>query len=88
MASTVTGKLLNPNAQGLVNKSFRVSKAQPASRIPYGTAMTFSTNSSGVFSFTLVQGFYILICGNDKIYFRVKDDGVTYNFGDIVEPLK
>ena len=88
MASIVTGKLLNPNGQGLGNKSFRVSKAQTASRLPYGSATTFSTDSGGVFSMTLVPGLYLFVCGNDRLYFRVRDDGVTYNFGDITEPLK
>ena len=88
MTSIVTGTLLKPDGLGVGIKSFIITKANSVTRKPMGQPTTFSTDSGGTFSVTLQKGFYLMIFGNDQLYFRVKDNGVTYNLGDILEPLK
>lgn len=88
MAATVTGKLLNPSGVGLVNAPFIIRKAEQTSRLAIGDRLNFTTNGTGNFTISLSPGFYVLLYGNDKLYFRVKQDGVSYNIGDILERLK
>lgn len=88
MASIVTGTLLKPNGVGLGNQPFSIFKVDPNSRRTFGDQVSMVADSSGTFSLTLRQGLYALVYGNDKLYFRVKDDGVMYSIGDILESFK
>ena len=88
MPSTVNGKLEDPGANGIPFSLFNVQRVDPLTRLPYGNVSVFNANGSGEFSVSLLPGFYQLRFQNDTLFFRVKENGKTYNFGDIVEPLK
>jgi hypothetical protein len=88
MSSIVTGKLMKPDGNGVGIQPFSVSKADPQSRRMFGDVITSTTDSAGVFALTLNKGLYVLVFRGDKMFFRIKDDGVTYAFGEVVEPLK